>query len=57
MLGLNIYAMTAAVLLLSIIGTWVGVYLGQFGLRRVGNSAGVLVGLILIFVGRYELFF
>ena len=57
MLGLNIYAMTALVFIASIVTIWLGIYLGKFGVRWVGNSAGVLAGALLIFVGVYEIFF
>ena len=57
MLGLNIYAMTAAVFITSIITIWIGICLGELGVRWVGKSAGILAGVLLIFVGCYEIFF
>lgn len=55
MLGLNVYAMTAVVFVVSIITIWIGIYLGKLGVRWVGRSAGVLAGALLIFVGFYEI--
>ena len=49
--------MTSVVFFVSIITIWLGIYFGQLGIRWVGKSAGVLSGLILIFVGVYEIFF
>ncbi|EEA04263.1 sporulation protein YtaF [Burkholderia sp. H160] len=57
MLGLNIYAMTAAVFVVSIITIWLGIYLGKLGVRWMGRFAGVLGGVLLICVGFYEIFF
>lgn len=57
MLGLNIYAMTAVVFVASIITIWLGICLGKLGVRWVGQSAGVLAGILLICVGFYEIFF
>ncbi len=57
MLGLNATIMTSAVFLCSIITIWIGISGGQLGFRRFGSSAGVISGLILIFVGCYEIFF
>ncbi|RQH06554.1 sporulation membrane protein YtaF [Paraburkholderia dinghuensis] len=57
MLGLNIYAMTAVVFVVSIITISFGTYLGKLGVHRVGKSAGVLAGVLLVCVGFYEIFF
>lgn len=57
MLSLNIYAMTAVVFLVSIVTIRLGIYLGQLGVRWVGKSAGPLAGLLLVFVGLYEILF
>lgn len=57
MLGLNVYAMTAVVFVASIVTIWIGIYLGKLGVRWVGQSAGVVAGVLLIFVGLYEIFF
>jgi putative sporulation protein YtaF len=57
MLGLNIYAMTTAVFVTSIITIWLGIYMGKLGVRSMGRSAGVLAGVLLILVGIYEIFF
>lgn len=57
MVGLNIYAMTAVVFLVSIVTIWLGIYLGKLGVGWVGKSAGVLAGILLICVGFYEIFF
>ena len=54
MLSLNIYAMTAAVFLSSIVTILLGIYFGKFARRWVGRSAGVLAGVLLILVGSYE---
>ena len=56
MLGLNMYAMTAVVFAASIVTIWLGTYLGRLGVRWVGTSAGVVGGVLLIFVGFYEIF-
>jgi putative sporulation protein YtaF len=56
MLGLNLFLMTSAVFFVSIITIWLGIYLGQLGIRWIGESAGLIAGLILIFVGLYEIF-
>ncbi|HEX8978418.1 MAG TPA: sporulation membrane protein YtaF [Parasulfuritortus sp.] len=56
-LHLNIYLMTATVFLISIITIWTGIYLGQSGVRWLGKSAALVSGLILIFVGAYEILF
>ncbi len=57
MLGLNAAITTLAVFFCSIITIWIGISGGHLGLRRLGSSAGVISGLILIFVGFYEIFF
>ncbi len=57
MLGLSAPITTLAVFFFSIITIWVGISSGQLGFRRLGNSAGLISGLILIFVGLYEIFF
>lgn len=56
MLGLNVFIMTSVVFLVSIITIWIGIYFGHLGIRWLGKSAGLLSGLILIFVGLYEIF-
>ncbi|WP_233856201.1 sporulation membrane protein YtaF [Paraburkholderia sp. HD33-4] len=57
MLGLNVYAMTAAVFVVSIITIWLGIYFGKLGVRWMGRFTGVLGGVLLICVGFYEIFF
>ncbi|TAL55832.1 sporulation membrane protein YtaF [Pandoraea sp.] len=56
-LGLNAYAMTAAVFVVSIITIWLGIYFGKLGVRWMGRFTGVLGGVLLICVGFYEIFF
>lgn len=55
MLGLNLPIMTSAVFFTSIITIWVGTSTGHLGFRRLGNSAGLISGLMLILIGVYEL--
>jgi putative sporulation protein YtaF len=57
MLGLNVYALTAVVFVVSIITIWLGIYLGKLGMRWMGRFTGVLGGVLLICVGFYEIFF
>jgi putative sporulation protein YtaF len=56
MLGLNLYAMTVTVFVVSIITIWLGIYLGKLGVRWMGRATGVLGGVLLICVGLYEIF-
>jgi putative sporulation protein YtaF len=57
MLGLNPILTTTAVFFFSVITIWIGISSGHFGFNRLGKSTGVLSGLVLIFVGVYEIFF
>jgi putative sporulation protein YtaF len=57
LLGLNASLTTSAVFLLSIMTIWVGIAGGHFGYRRLGKSAGVISGMLLIVIGVYEIFF
>jgi len=57
MVGLNIYAMTAVVFVVSLATIWLGIYLGKLGVGWAGKSAGALAGVLLICVGFYEIFF
>ncbi len=57
MLGLNASIITLAVFVCSIITIWLGISFGHLGFRRLGNSAGLLSGLLLILVGIYEIIF
>jgi putative sporulation protein YtaF len=57
MLGLSPILLTISVFLFSIMTIWIGISGGQFGFHRLGKLTGVISGLILIFVGVYEIFF
>jgi putative sporulation protein YtaF len=57
MLGLSPLLTTLSVFFFSIITIWIGISSGLFGFHRLGKSTGVISGLILIFVGVYEIFF
>ncbi len=57
MMGLNAYITTTAVFVVSITTIWIGISCGRSGYRWLGNSAGLISGMILIFVGVYEMFF
>ena len=57
MLGFSLSITTSAVFLISIITIWIGISFGQLGIRWMGKSAGLISGLILIFLGVYEIFF
>ncbi len=56
MLGLNLYLTTGVIFLVSIITIWIGIFCGYLGIHWIGKSAGLISGLILIFVGLYEIF-
>ena len=36
---------------------WIGISSGLFGFHRLGKLTGAISGLILIFIGVYEIFF
>lgn len=57
MLGLNASITTSAVFLVSIMTIWIGISCGHLGFRRLGNSAGLISGMILILIGVYEICF
>jgi len=57
MLGCGAILMTSSVFLFSIMTIWVGITGGHFGFKWLGQLTGVISGLILIFVGLYEIFF
>jgi putative sporulation protein YtaF len=57
MLGLSLILTTISVFFFSIITIWIGISSGHFGFHRLGKSTGVISGLILIFIGVYEIFF
>ena len=57
MLGLSPILLTISVFWFSIMTVWIGISGGQFGFHRLGKLTGVVSGLILIFVGVYEIFF
>ncbi len=57
MLGLNAAITTSVVFLFSIVTVWIGISCGQLGFRRLGDSAGLISGLLLIVIGVYEIFF
>ncbi len=57
MVGLNAPITTLAVFVCSIVTIWTGISFGHLGFRRLGNSAGLLSGLMLILIGIYEIIF
>jgi putative sporulation protein YtaF len=57
MLGFSLSITTSAVFLFSIITIWIGIYFGELGIHWMGKSTGLISGLILIFLGIYEIFF
>jgi putative sporulation protein YtaF len=57
MLGLSLPILLSVNFPISLITIWLGIYLGYLGIRWVGKYAGLLAGLLLIFVGLYEIFF
>lgn len=57
LLGLSALITTAAVFLLSIIAIWTGIFCGHWGIRWLGRSAGLIAGLILIFLGLWEIYY
>ncbi len=57
MLGLSPILLTISVFGFSILTIWIGISGGLFGFHRLGKLTGVISGLILIFVGVYEIFF
>ena len=57
LLGLNAVLTTSAVFLLSILTILAGISGGHLGYRRLGKSAGLVSGLLLIAIGVYEFFF
>ena len=56
-MGLNAFLTTSAVFLLSIITIWVGISGGHWGYHRLGKSAGLIAGVLLIVIGVYEILF
>lgn len=56
MLGLDPLMMAALVFLTSIVMLWGGTNFGQIGARWLGKTAVPLAGLLLIFVGIWEIF-
>ena len=56
MLGLSPILTTISVFFFSIITIWIGISSGIFGFHRLGKLSGVISGLILIFIGVYEIF-
>ncbi len=57
MLGLSPILTTISVFFFSIITIWIGISGGLVGSHRLGKLTGVISGLILIFVGVYEILF
>ncbi len=55
MVGVSALIMTPAVFVCSIVTIWIGISCGHLGFRRLGNSAGLLSGLLLILIGIYEI--